>query len=314
MASSMLNAPGLARARTGTLVLSLAGLLGACASLTPEDPVATRFRADAGSPGSLTRADRSTPQPGQGGGRYKVGAPYQEGGVWYVPAEQPGYDEVGLASWYGDAFNGKKTANGETFDMHAISAAHATLPMPCMVEVTNLDNGRVIQVRLNDRGPYHPGRIIDLSHAAAEQLGYAVKGTTRVRVRYVGPAPLTEIAAPATIALGSRVADFMTPPHPAPRYQIDPPSAADARTPSPVGAVTGFYVVQAGAFSSRATAERVASRLGSAGKASVRPLARGGSTLYRVVVGPWTDGVAAASARSQVAALGFSDARVAAGF
>lgn len=121
---------------------------------------------------------------------YKVGAPYQVGGVWYVPREQPHYNEVGVASWYGDAFNMKPTANGEIFDKDLPSAAHTTLPLPSLVEVTNLDNGRKLIVRVNDRGPFVDGRIIDLSHEAARLLGYDRKGLARVRVRYIGPAPL----------------------------------------------------------------------------------------------------------------------------
>ncbi len=315
MVSHMVSTPGMARARTVALVLSLAGLLGACASLQPEGPAGTRFSAgQPTAPRSSSYAAVPAPKPANpannAGGRYKVGAPYQVGGLWYVPAEQPGYDEVGLASWYGDAFNGKRTANGEVFDMGAISAAHATLPMPCMVEVTNLENGHVLQVRMNDRGPYHPGRIIDLSHAAAQQLGFAAKGTAKVRVRYIGPAPLEGLAAPVTLAAGPRVADFMPAPHPVPTYQIAPPPVASERVTRPIAAMAGGYVVQAGAFSTRETAERVASQLTATGTATVRPVARGGSTLYRVVIGPWADNDAASAARSRVAALGFADAKV----
>jgi rare lipoprotein A len=126
--------------------------------------------------------------PSGAGGVYKVGEPYQVAGVWYVPREQPDYDVTGMASWYGDAFNQKPTANGEIFDMGAISGAHTTLPLPSMVEVTNLDNGRRLLVRVNDRGPFVDGRVIDLSHAAARELGYDQQGLAHVRVRYVGPA------------------------------------------------------------------------------------------------------------------------------
>ncbi|WP_293902877.1 septal ring lytic transglycosylase RlpA family protein [Phenylobacterium sp.] len=126
--------------------------------------------------------------PGQGG--YKVGAPYQVAGIWYVPREDATYDQTGIASWYGDEFHQKATANGETFDMNAASAAHTTLPLPSMVEVTNLDNGKKLVVRVNDRGPFVDNRIIDLSHEAARELGYDRAGLAHVRVRYVGPAPL----------------------------------------------------------------------------------------------------------------------------
>jgi rare lipoprotein A len=156
-------------------VLLVAGVsLAACA--TPHPHLASRFPA--------------ANQPSGSGGRYKVGDPYQVAGVWYVPKEQPNYDQTGIASWYGDEFNMKPTANGEIFDMTALSAAHTTLPLPCIVEVTNLDNGRKLQVRVNDRGPFVGGRLIDLSHAAARELGYDRAGLAHVRVRYVGPAQL----------------------------------------------------------------------------------------------------------------------------
>ena len=103
--------------------------------------------------------------------------------------EQPNYDEVGMASWYGDAFNGRPTSTGERFDMHALTAAHKTLPLPGLVEVTNLTNGRRIVARVNDRGPFVDGRIIDLSREAADELDMRRDGVARVRVRYLGQAP-----------------------------------------------------------------------------------------------------------------------------
>lgn len=126
---------------------------------------------------------------------YKIGAPYKIDGKWYVPKIDEAYDAVGVASWYGDAFHRKLTANGEIFDKGRISAAHKTLPLPTLVEVQNLENGRRIVVRVNDRGPFVDDRIIDLSHAAADQLGFAAKGLARVRVRYVGEADLSKLAA-----------------------------------------------------------------------------------------------------------------------
>ncbi len=121
---------------------------------------------------------------------YKVGKPYRVKGKLYYPAEDPDYEAYGVASWYGRDFHGKLTANGERFDMNRLSAAHTTLPMPSLVEVTNINNGRRIVVRVNDRGPFADNRLIDLSREAARQLGFERKGLSRVRVRYVGPAPL----------------------------------------------------------------------------------------------------------------------------
>lgn len=123
-------------------------------------------------------------------GGYKVGAPYRVGSQWYVPHEDPSYDRLGVASWYGSDFHGRLTANGETYNMEALTAAHTTLPLPSYVYVTNTANGRTILVRVNDRGPYVGGRIIDLSHAAARVLGTEQRGTAEVRVRYAGRAPL----------------------------------------------------------------------------------------------------------------------------
>ena len=126
----------------------------------------------------------------KGGGVYRVGKPYVVAGRTYYPEENIRYRAEGLASWYGDDFHGRLTANREVYDMHAISAAHPTLPMPSYARVTNLANGRSLVVRVNDRGPYHQGREIDLSAQAADLLGYKGRGTTRVRVEYIGPAPL----------------------------------------------------------------------------------------------------------------------------
>jgi rare lipoprotein A len=158
-------------------------------------------------PGRTADARPGAPSaPGEAalGGRYKLGAPYQVGGVWYVPADQPDYEEVGVASWYGDEFNGERTANGERFDMYAASAAHTTLPLPSIVEVTNLENGRSMRLRLNDRGPFKGGRIIDVSRAAARELGFERQGIAKVRVRYIGPAKLDGSLEPLYVARRDR--------------------------------------------------------------------------------------------------------------
>jgi rare lipoprotein A len=132
--------------------------------------------------------------PGQpipkGGGYYRVGAPYSIGGQTYVPAENPNYRAEGVASWYGPDFHGRETANGEIFDMDSLSAAHTTLPLPSYVRVTNISNGRSLIVRVNDRGPYHSDRVIDVSVRAATVLGFYGSGLAPVRVEYVGAAPI----------------------------------------------------------------------------------------------------------------------------
>lgn len=126
----------------------------------------------------------------KGGGRDMVGQPYQVAGRTYVPHEGRGYDREGWASWYGTAFHGRLTANGEIFDRESIAAAHPTLPLPSYVRVTNVVNGRSMIVRVNDRGPYERDRLIDLSERAADALGFQRRGTSRVRVQYVGRAGL----------------------------------------------------------------------------------------------------------------------------
>jgi len=133
-------------------------------------------------------------QPGEpvpkGGGVYRVGAPYVVAGQTYVPQDDPNYRAEGLASWYGDDFHGRYTANGEVFDKDGITAAHPTLPLPSYVRVTNLHNGRSLIVRVNDRGPYAHNRVIDVSIKAAHLLGFYDRGTVPVRVEYVGRAPI----------------------------------------------------------------------------------------------------------------------------
>jgi rare lipoprotein A len=126
----------------------------------------------------------------KGGGVRKLGDPYLANGKWYTPVHDEAYDKVGQASWYGDLFHGRKTANGEVYDMNALTAAHPTFAMPTYAKVTNLANNRSIVVRVNDRGPYASDRIIDLSRRAAELLGFYNHGKATVRVQYYGPAPL----------------------------------------------------------------------------------------------------------------------------
>src|SRR6266702_8350049 len=126
----------------------------------------------------------------KGGGTYRVGKPYMVAGRTYVPEEDVNYRAEGMASWYGDDFHGRQTANGEVFDMGSLTAAHPTLPMPSYARVTNLSNGMSLIVRVNDRGPYHGNRLIDVSNKAAELLEFKGNGVARVRVDYVARAPL----------------------------------------------------------------------------------------------------------------------------
>jgi rare lipoprotein A len=308
-------------------ILLLAGAsLAACATVHPE--YAAR------EPGHRARPPAS---PG-----YKIGSPYQVGGVWYVPKAQPDYDQTGVASWYGDAFHLKPTANGEIFDKEIPSAAHTTLPLPSLVEVTNLDNGRRLVVRVNDRGPFVDNRIIDLSHEAARQLGYERQGLAHVRVRYLGPAPIygEESRRYAYLAPKPAVPAAAPPPAP-PRREPEvvltsapppkvreiileaslaplpkPPSAvAEPMASAPPAAapkieVASAFRVQAGAFSTPENARRAVAQLASAGMARVEPMARGGTTLYRVMLDGAADQDSAEVLREKVAEAGFTDARV----
>ena len=242
---------------------ALMSLLAACAS--------------AGPGGGMVRPVVHDPAPFVSG----TLRPYQIRGRWYRPAEQPGYDETGVASWYGDAFNGKPTATGERFDMQALTAAHKTLPLPCLVEVTNVATGRRLIVRVNDRGPFVDDRILDLSRGSAEALGLLNAGLGQVRVRYLGPAP----------RLGGNGVQYAR----ASRSPAPPPATAE---PSSV------YWIQAGAFSDRRAAGHVAARLGE--RASVSET--GSGQLLRVVIGPWANANAAETARQAVIARGYPDA------
>jgi rare lipoprotein A len=169
-------------ATIGAACLAIAG----CAS---SDKLSSRIDPQYGVSSSPRLVDFGDPVP-KGGGVYRLGRPYTVAGRIYVPEEDIHYRAEGLASWYGDDFHGRQTANGEIFDMTALTAAHPTLPMPCYARVTNLRNGKSVILRVNDRGPYHGNRLIDVSTRAAKLLEFDSYGVARVRVEYVGRAPL----------------------------------------------------------------------------------------------------------------------------
>lgn len=263
-----------ARLMKGALILGLMSLLAACASAGARD-------------GGYTAAARlpvvTDPAPIVSG----TMRPYQIRGQWYRPVEDPDYDVTGLASWYGDQFNGRPTATGEIFDMHALTAAHKTLPLPGLVEVTNLANGRSVVLRVNDRGPFVDNRIIDLSRGAAQELDLLSRGVGQVRVRYLGRAPRRG----GGMALQTASATA--------------PARTEASAPALVYGGTAYWV-QAGAYANRRTAQRIARRLGDT--ATVDEVRTGQGTLYRVLVGPWNDANAAERARQAVLARGVDDA------
>ena len=173
------------------------GLIAGCSRSGSDRPQASllqpssidRYDAKTQSSSSPRVASEGQPIP-KGGGTYKLGSPYKIAGRWYIPTEDPNYDRTGIASWYGADFHGRKTANGEVYDMNALTAAHPTRPIPSYAYVTSAKTGRTVLVRINDRGPYAKDRIMDLSKRTAEALGVAGAGISEVRVKYAGRAPL----------------------------------------------------------------------------------------------------------------------------
>ena len=273
---------------------------------------------------AATPVTAAVPGKAPGAGMYKVGTPYQIDGTWYYPSEDFNYDETGIASWYGEAFHGKFTANGEVFDLNTITAAHRTLPLPTVVQVTNLDNGRTIQVRINDRGPFARGRILDLSRRSAQLLGFEGRGTAKVRVKILVPesiqaaalarqgggeeavagavipapkaAPVERVAA-ASLAPppGARQAPApssasLPVPVPAPSLVPRPVSMAlAAPTAAPVALMpvkpTQIYI-QAGAYSQAANATKAKDRISNLGAVQVSGARVQGVDVYRVRLGP----------------------------
>jgi rare lipoprotein A len=188
--------PRLRRASTVAIMAVSAAFLAACTSSSPKVAVQEKKRSKeyfseaAYGVKASPRVTNKRSRLQRGGGRDQVGKPYKVRGKWYYPKEDKNYSKVGSASWYGDAFHGRLTANGEIYDMTHLTAAHPTMPLPSYARVTNTKNGSSIIVRVNDRGPYASGRIIDLSKRAAELLDYTHHGTAKVKVEYVGRAPL----------------------------------------------------------------------------------------------------------------------------
>jgi rare lipoprotein A len=170
-------------------VVAAAGTCLILANCASSDKLSSRVDPKYGVSSSPRVVAFGEPVP-RGGGTYRIGKPYTVGGRTYVPEENTRYRAEGLASWYGDDFHGRLTANGEVFDMTSLTAAHPTMPIPSYARVTNLKNGKSLIVRVNDRGPYHGNRVIDVSNRAATLLEFKDHGIANVRVEYVGRAPL----------------------------------------------------------------------------------------------------------------------------
>lgn len=213
----------------------------------------------------------------------KIGGAYTINGVTYTPEMDPFYNATGTASWYGPGFDGGLTANGEIYDMHALTAAHPTLPLPCFVEVTNLSTGEKVTVRVNDRGPFAKNRIIDLSYAAASRISVVEPGSAEVRVKYLGPAPRD----PSDV-------------RPAPRPEI---LQAELELPR-VDMQSHF--VQLGSFRDRDNARTLLSRVsGVRDDGDVVSARVNGSSYYRVVLGPFASKDEAENQRITMARNGF---------
>lgn len=268
---------------------------------------------------------------------YKIGDPYQIAGIWYYPERDLSYDETGIGSWYGDEFAGRHTANGEIFDPNKVTAAHKSLPMPSIVRVTNLDNGKSLVLRVNDRGPFVAGRIIDLSRAAAQLIGYKDQGIARVRVQVLAEQSLRveqlakqgdfsdfsldnsqampevaavaqpEISMTATSSSG-RVTNSS--------QDEASVSAVELLARSRVGEVitvapleTDIWV-QIGAFYAEINAANVLANVSSVGAGKISTIDISGQTLHRVRIGPLKSVADADQALDGVVNLGFSGARI----
>jgi rare lipoprotein A len=281
-------------------------------------------------------------------GYYKVGNPYTIDGVTYVPTEEFRHTETGVASWYGPGFHGKYTANGEVYDQSDHTAAHRTLQMPCVLRVTNLDNGQSTIVRVNDRGPYARSRILDVSRAAAEELGMIGRGTARIRIdqleaeslamkqialngggpdeqraalnQYIAgnrppppaPTPAPVPPPPPTPPVTVYPSAPSEPPLSPPPFRQGPPTVASIASAATGGYVqpgSGFYV-QTGAFSSMGNAEKQRGLITSYGSTEISPASSAGREVYRVRLGPYSTQEAAGIVADRLKRSGYGDARV----
>ncbi|MET0687668.1 MAG: septal ring lytic transglycosylase RlpA family protein [Methyloceanibacter sp.] len=285
----------------------------------------------------------------KGGGVYRVGEPYEIAGTWYYPREEKSYNRVGKASWYGELFHGRRTANGEIYDMDRLSAAHPTLPLPIYARVTNLNNGRSVVVRVNDRGPYANDRIIDLSRRSADVLGFRGNGVATVRVQYLGRAPLSgddsyerrylasqgfaqvaekgkpkRAAEPRIVSLGEEVEAYgmgrgqQTASVRANKgaFRLGTPARTEVKASAETtGAIAtaiprGALVIQAGAFKVKENADKARTTLGQLGTVEVAEIDMKGEPFYRVRVGPFRDRKGAKAALAEATEAGFQGAKI----
>ncbi|MEO1190183.1 MAG: septal ring lytic transglycosylase RlpA family protein [Pseudomonadota bacterium] len=269
--------------RSFLCLLTVGAFLAACAS---DDSVEA-------SPGENTQVAHHTSRlepPRHQARSFQVGKPYRIRGRYYRPQKDWNYNEVGVASWYGGKFHGRKTANGEIFDKNQLTAAHTTLPLPVIARVTNLSNGRSIKVRINDRGPFAGNRIIDLSRAAARELDFIHQGTARVRV---------EVLPEESFAL-IRGAEPFQPQTTQVVSEVVPPTLVAA---VPVREASAVYL-QVGSFGERSNARALRRQLEGFGQVQVQEADVNGKRFYRVRMGPFANASAALNARERLAEAG----------
>jgi rare lipoprotein A len=283
-----MRSPAARADRAGRLALAL--LVAGCATRVPplQPPPAPAVQGEAPLVTAPARpAQRPVPP-------VKIGKPYKVFGVTYYPADDRDYDQRGIASWYGPGFHALDTANGERYEQDDLTAAHKTLPMPSWVEVENLDNGRKLTVRINDRGPFVAGRIIDLSRKSAQLLGVDRAGTARVRVRRVYPEGRPQT--PVVIAAAAPALPDLAPP---PVRTVDLPGAA--------ASPKGFLFVQVAALSEPGRIAWLTGYLSAFGPVVTE---KSPSGLTRVRIGPYADASSGNAALAQLRAAGYTDSRL----
>ena len=246
-------------------------------------------------------AAAAPPPPSASAPALAAAGTYSVRGAQVTPQGGAAYDETGIASWYGPGFHGNPTANGEIFDQEAMTAAHPTLPLPSLVQVINLENNREVVLRVNDRGPFIEGRMIDVSRRAAEMLGFETAGQAKVRVRYLGPAPVAgapyKSATPTAPASQDRT--------PAPRQiALEDVPARLNRAPAP--GEPGHFV-QLGSFADIANAQRLTASLDATMPVDIKQARVNGADYFRVWVGPFASRTRAETVRSELSMRGIAD-------
>lgn len=239
-------------------------------------------------------------------GTYKIGNPYRISGIWYTPKEDYGYAETGTASWYGADFHNGVTANGEKYDMDAMTAAHRTLPLPSVVKVTNLSNGKSVILRVNDRGPFAKNRIIDVSRKAAQQLNFINQGTTKVKVEVL-PEESRALKNKILAATGKKEYRMSEVNYVKEEKLIEPMYKA----PRDLSRTKGVFV-QAGAFSDKNNADKVRRDIDALDADGLYQsgISQTDKNLYRVRIGPFENREAATKILAEVHRIGYPGAKI----